>query len=121
MPPTIAIIGSGNVGKTLCSQLLKKGRHVVVGSRNPAAAQQELASKGVAAVSVAEAVSQADVVLLAIPGTFLNLIKCLTATDSSCRALTSAAAAVASTLRSARVAGCRRCSGCGRKPGAWYC
>lgn len=68
MPPTIAIIGNGNVGQTLCSQLLRKGRHVVIGSRNPAAAQQELASKGVAAVPVAEAVSQSDVILLAIPG-----------------------------------------------------
>lgn len=67
MPPTIAIIGNG---QTLYSQLLKKGRHVVVGSRNSAAAQQELASKGVTAVPVAEAVSQSDVILLAIPGAF---------------------------------------------------
>lgn len=68
--PTIGIIGGGNVGQALCQQLLKKGRPVVCGSRNPTALQQQFASKGLTAevVPVKDAVSQAEIVILAIPG-----------------------------------------------------
>jgi predicted dinucleotide-binding enzyme len=70
MARKVGIIGGGNVGQTLCKQLLNKGRPVVCGSRNPTALQQQFASQGLAAevLSVKDAVSQAEIVILAIPG-----------------------------------------------------
>ena len=71
MPARVGIIGGGNVGQTLGRQLVKKGRAVVFGSRNPSKLQQDLTDKGLAAVEalpIADAVSRSDVVLLAVPG-----------------------------------------------------
>lgn len=70
MPPKIGIIGGGNVGQTLCKQLVNKGRPVVCGSRNPTSLQQQFTSQGLAAevLSISDAVSQAEIVVLAIPG-----------------------------------------------------
>lgn len=58
------------MGQTLGKQLVKSGRSVCYGSRNPKALQQELGSKGLAAeaLSVHEAVSRSDVLILAVPG-----------------------------------------------------
>lgn len=58
------------MGQTLGKQLVKNGRSVCYGSRNPKALQQELGSKGLAAdaLSVHEAVIRSDILILAVPG-----------------------------------------------------
>lgn len=67
----IAIIGSGNVGGTLGVSWTRKGHRVVFGVRNPSETkvQELLASAGsnASATSIAEAVTQAPIVLLATP------------------------------------------------------
>lgn len=67
----IAIIGSGNVGKTLAQRWLSKGHQVVFGSREPTSAKlmallAEL-GPGASSTGIEEAPSQADVVVLAVP------------------------------------------------------
>lgn len=65
----IAIIGSGNVGSALGTGWAKKGHQVVYGSRNPQ--KPELQSRikeiGATACGIREAVSKAEVVVLATP------------------------------------------------------
>ena len=66
---SIAILGSGRVGKTLAGGLAKAGHDVVVGSRTPAettAAWQD--GPAVVVTSVDEAVAGADIVINATPG-----------------------------------------------------
>lgn len=60
------------MGQTLGKQLVKNGRSVCYGSRNPKALQQELGSKGLAAdaLSVHEAVIRSDILILAVPGEY---------------------------------------------------
>jgi 8-hydroxy-5-deazaflavin:NADPH oxidoreductase len=66
----IAIIGSGNVGKSLGSGLARAGHDVTLSSRTTDHAAAAAAQIGVqAADSLTEAVAQADVVVLAVPGT----------------------------------------------------
>lgn len=67
----VGIIGGGGVGQALCGQLLKKGRSVCFGSRDPAKLKGVLADKQLTAadaVPVAEAVSKSDIIILAVPG-----------------------------------------------------
>ena len=65
---TTAIIGAGRIGKTLGEELVAGGERVVLAARDPANAARvadqlgELAS----AASVADAIAQADVVVLAV-------------------------------------------------------
>ena len=54
---TIAIIGSGNMSKGLAALYAAAGEKVVIGSRSPANG----------AVSIAEAVAAAEIVILAVP------------------------------------------------------
>ena len=71
---TTAIIGVGHIGKTLGADLVAGGERVVLAARDPADAAKvadqlgELAS----AASVADAIAQADVVVLAV---FLDVIR----------------------------------------------
>jgi predicted dinucleotide-binding enzyme len=63
---SIAVIGTGNIGGTLGRAFARDGLDVVFGSRNPADSTAAGDTKaGVA--TVAEAVAQADTVLVAIP------------------------------------------------------
>lgn len=55
----IAIIGAGNVGRTLGSAWTRAGKSVVYGVRSPRAGENEL--------SAPDAVASADIVVLAIP------------------------------------------------------
>jgi len=55
----IAIIGSGNIGRTLGSAWTAAGHEVSYGSRNPQPPET---------IAIAEAIAAAEVVLLAIPG-----------------------------------------------------
>ena len=55
----IAVIGAGNIGRTLGSKWAAAGHEVVYGVRSPGAADT---------ASVADAVARAEVVALAIPG-----------------------------------------------------
>ncbi len=64
----IAILGAGNVGIGLASAAVKAGHEVVVSARSATSAHEAAAASGArAAESNAEAVSTADVVVLAVP------------------------------------------------------
>lgn len=71
-PHTIAIIGTGNVGSALGERFGALGHRIVYGSRSPADAEvAALAARsgtGARAVLPAEAVRDADLVVLALPG-----------------------------------------------------
>jgi hypothetical protein len=60
----ITIIGAGNIGKTLGEKWAQAGHRVTYGVRNPADPKHA----GLNAVSVAEALAGAEVILLALPG-----------------------------------------------------
>jgi hypothetical protein len=55
----IAVVGAGNIGRTLGGKWAEAGHEVVYGSRNPSPP---------ATVSVADAAAAAEVVLLSVPG-----------------------------------------------------
>ena len=64
----IAILGAGNAGKALARSTTRAGHDVVMSSSNPAVAQGIAADIGArVAASNAEAVSNAEVVILAVP------------------------------------------------------
>lgn len=64
----IAIIGAGNVGKALAGSLQRAGHDIVLSASTPQSAEQAAGQLGVrAAESNAEAVRQANVVVLAVP------------------------------------------------------
>lgn len=64
----VAIIGAGNVGKALATSITRAGHDVTISASSPASAQQAASDLGVqAATSNADAVDQADVVILAVP------------------------------------------------------
>jgi NADPH-dependent F420 reductase len=65
----IAIIGAGNVGGGLATAATKAGHDVVLSAGDPASAQRRAEAGATAAGSNAEAVRDADVVVIAIPGT----------------------------------------------------
>jgi predicted dinucleotide-binding enzyme len=68
----IAIIGAGNVGRALASSLTRAGHVVTVSAAHPEHAQEAAAQTGAtAAVSNAEAVSTAELVIFAVPATAL--------------------------------------------------
>jgi predicted dinucleotide-binding enzyme len=60
----IAIVGAGNIGGTLAAALGRAGHDVTVGVRAPEGRQME----GAAVATVADALSGADPVILALPG-----------------------------------------------------
>ena len=65
----IAIIGAGNVGGGLAGAATTAGHHVVLSANDPASARETATRTGAtAATGNVEAVQQADVVVLAIPG-----------------------------------------------------
>jgi predicted dinucleotide-binding enzyme len=68
---TIAILGTGRVGGALGAQFARHGHTVIYGSREPTAEKvRELVTKtaqGASAASAAEAVKQAEIVVLAVP------------------------------------------------------
>jgi NADPH-dependent F420 reductase len=64
----IALIGAGNVGRSLAGSIARAGHDLVISSNDPADAQATATSTGAhAAASNAEAVSRSDVVILAVP------------------------------------------------------
>ena len=63
----IAIIGAGNVGKALAKAFTQRGETVVFGVREPIKYQSVAEAIGVPAVTVTQAVEQAQVVVLAVP------------------------------------------------------
>lgn len=70
-PNTIAVLGTGRVGAALGPQFARQGLRVIYGSRDPGRAevQQLVARTGAraSAATVAEAVSRAGLVLIALP------------------------------------------------------
>ena len=71
---TTAIIGVGHIGKTLGEELVAGGERVVLAARDPVDAAKVADQLGdlASAASVADAVAQADVVVLAV---FLDVIR----------------------------------------------
>ncbi len=61
----VTIIGTGFIGSTLGRSLAVAGHRVVYGSRRP---DDDLAGTGATVASVGDALSQGEVVILAIPG-----------------------------------------------------
>jgi len=71
----IAIIGSGNVGRALASSMTKAGHGVTLSAADEAHAREAAAQSGATAASSNEdAVSSADVVVLAVPAGSLDAI-----------------------------------------------
>jgi predicted dinucleotide-binding enzyme len=63
----LAIIGAGNIGKALGGSAVRAGHEVVITAKNPDNARAAAAATGArAAVSNADAASNADVVILAV-------------------------------------------------------
>ena len=75
---TIAIIGTGNVGGALGPEFAAQGHTIVYGSRNASSSDvAELVMRtgdGASATSQAEAVTDADIVVLAVPGMLVEEI-----------------------------------------------
>lgn len=71
MSETIAMIGTGNVGRALGPEFAELGHEIIYGSRNPDRPEvRELVSQtggNASASSPAEAAARADVVMLAVP------------------------------------------------------
>lgn len=63
----IGIIGTGKMGGTLAKLWTQKGHQVYLGSRDPQKAQDQAAAVGATGVGLNEAVSQGEVIVLAIP------------------------------------------------------
>lgn len=63
----IAIIGAGNVGKALAKAFTERGETVVFGVKEPIKYQSVAEEIGVPAVTVTQAVEQAQVVVMAVP------------------------------------------------------
>jgi 8-hydroxy-5-deazaflavin:NADPH oxidoreductase len=69
----IAIIGAGNVGRALAGSLTRAGHDVTVSATNPEHAKEAATATGATAASTnADAVSNAAVVVLAVPATSLD-------------------------------------------------
>ena len=72
----IAVIGAGNIGRTLGNAWARAGHHVVFGVRNPAADSvreaREALGDSAQVVGMSEAMSGAEIVALAIPGTAVD-------------------------------------------------
>lgn len=75
---TIAIIGSGNVATALGPQFARQGHEIVYGSRDPkkkgVVTLVADTGHGASAMTPAEAVNGADIVVLAIPGMIVEQI-----------------------------------------------
>jgi len=75
---TIAIIGTGDVGKALGPAFAKQGHTIVYGSRNPDRGKVrdlvEMSGDGASATTPAEAAAGADIVVLAVPGLMVEEI-----------------------------------------------
>jgi predicted dinucleotide-binding enzyme len=65
---TVAVIGTGNIGRTLGRAFARAGLDVKLGSRDPAATAAAAGDSGARVVTVRDALDGADVVVLAIPG-----------------------------------------------------
>ena len=75
---TIAIIGTGDVGKALGPAFAKQGHTIVYGSRNPDRGKVrdlvEMSGDSASATTPAEAAAGADIVVLAVPGLMVEEI-----------------------------------------------
>jgi len=75
---TIAIIGTGDVGKALGPAFAKQGHTIVYGSRNPDRGKVrdlvEMSGDGASATTPSEAAAGADIVVLAVPGLMVEEI-----------------------------------------------
>ncbi len=69
---TIAIIGTGDVAKALGPEFAAQGHTIIYGSRNPGGLKAQdlvkISGDGASAVSQQDAVVDADIVVLAVPG-----------------------------------------------------
>ncbi|MFL5749333.1 MAG: NADPH-dependent F420 reductase [Chloroflexota bacterium] len=71
----VAIIGTGNVGRALTSSFTRAGHDVTLAAAHPEHAEEAARELGAtAAESSADAVANADLVVLAVPATALNSV-----------------------------------------------
>jgi predicted dinucleotide-binding enzyme len=71
----VAIIGAGNVGKALTTSFTRAGHEVTIAAAHPERAREAARSLGAtAARSSADAVSGAEIVVLAVPATALDSV-----------------------------------------------
>jgi len=71
----IAIIGAGNVGRALATSLTRAGHHVTIAAAHSEHARQTATATGATPVETAsEAVSSADVIVLAVPAAALDSV-----------------------------------------------
>jgi len=71
----VAIIGAGNVGKALTTSFTRAGHEVTIAAAHPEHAREAARSLGAsAAPSSADAVSGADLVVLAVPASALDSV-----------------------------------------------
>src|SRR4051794_40202554 len=74
-PMQIAIIGSGNVGRALASSMTRAGHAVTLSAADETHAREAAAQTGATAASTnQDAISAADVVVLAVPASSLDAI-----------------------------------------------
>lgn len=67
-PPTVAIIGAGNVGAGLAATFARAGAAVTLGVRRPQPVRAKFAPAGIDVATPAEAIVAAELVFLAVPG-----------------------------------------------------
>jgi predicted dinucleotide-binding enzyme len=71
----VSLIGTGNVARTLWSRLILKGRPVSYGTRDissPKVAELKQQQQDASVQTVQAAVAWADVIILAVPGTYIE-------------------------------------------------
>lgn len=72
----IAVIGSGNIGKSIGAWASNAGYDVIFSAKNPEHAQEaaKIAGKNSKSASVRDAIAEADMVLLAVPYGAVNMV-----------------------------------------------
>ncbi|MEJ7925640.1 NAD(P)-binding domain-containing protein [Sphingobium sp. AN641] len=76
----IAILGTGNIGKTLVRELAKAGHEIkVANSRGPDTIDKEMLASGARAATAEDAVKGVDVIILSIPFERLSTVRHLLA------------------------------------------
>lgn len=72
----IAILGTGNIGKTLVRELTKAGHEIkVANSRGPETIDKQMLASGTRATTAQEAVKDVDVIILSIPFQRLSTVR----------------------------------------------
>jgi predicted dinucleotide-binding enzyme len=69
---TVAVLGTGNVGRTLAAAWVKAGRTVTIAGRDATRTREAAQACGATAATPLDAVAGADIVVVAVPSTGLD-------------------------------------------------